>query len=172
MKNLEDFIKNNKEQISSFDLPQEHLERFEKKLYKKNTINKIYWYSLAATVLILISLSVFIRNEQLQTNDIVNTESLISLGEVSPQYKEVEEFYRKDLYRKIYELQQLNCKINPEQKEMIDEELQQLDKVYQSLQEELKQNQSDERIINAMINNYQYKIEFLELVIEQIKENC
>ncbi len=172
MSSLEEFIKNNKEQISSFDLPDGHLDRFEKKLNKKKPISKIYWYSLAAAIALLLSLSVFIRYEQSQTKEIVNTERLISLGDVSPQYKEVEEFYRQDLYRKINEFQQLNCKINPEQKEMIDDELQQLDKVYQSLREELKQNRSDERIINAMINNYQYKIEFLELVIEQIKENC
>ncbi len=172
MSSLEKFIKNNKEQISSFDLPDGHLDRFEKKLNKKKPISKTYWYSLAAAIALLLSLSVFIRYEQSQTKEIVNTERLISLGDVSPQYKEVEEFYRQDLYRKINEFQQLNCKINPEQKEMIDDELQQLDKVYQSLREELKQNRSDERIINAMINNYQYKIEFLELVIEQIKENC
>jgi hypothetical protein len=172
MSSLDEFIKSNKEQISSFDLPDGHLNRFEKKLNKKKPGSKIYWFSIAAAVVLLVSLSVFIRYEQLQTKEIINTERLISLGDVSPQYKEVEEFYRQDLYRKINEFQQLNCNINPEQKEMIDEELQQLDKVYQSLQKELKQNRSDKRIINAMINNYQYKIEFLELVIEQIKENC
>ncbi len=172
MNDLENFIKNNKEQIGSFDLPEDHLERFEKKLSKKKPIGKTYWYSLAAAVLVLISLSFFIRYKQSQKNIIVNTEKIISLGDVSPQYKEVEEFYRRDLYRKINEFDRLNCNIAPEQKAMIDNELQQLDKVYKSLQEELKQNQSDERIINAMINNYQYKIEFLELVIEQIKENC
>lgn len=172
MSKLNQFIKDNKEHISSFDLPQGHLSRFQKKLDKQKPVDKIYWYSMAAAVALLLSLSIFIRYQQKQTKEIADTKRLISLSDVSPQYKEVEEFYRQDLYRKINEFQQLNCKINQEQKEMIHNELQQLDIVYQSLQEDLKQNRQDERIINAMINNYQYKIEFLELVIEQIKENC
>lgn len=172
MKNLEDFIQNNKEQIDSFDLPDGHLERFEKKLRKKNSKSKSYWYSLAAAVLILLSLSGIIQYNQSQSRNIVNTEKIISLGDISPQYKEIEEFYRRDLYLKISEFDSLNCHIEPEQKAMVNHELQQLDQVYISLQKELNQNRSDERIINAMINNYQYKIEFLDLVIEQIKENC
>jgi len=170
--NLEDFIKNNKEEISSFDLPEGHLERFKERLPKKKPISKTYWYSLAAGIIILMSLSLFVRYEQTNRSAVINQEQIIGLGDISPQYKEVEEFYRQDLHRKINEFQHLNCKIDPDQKAMIDHELKQLDKVYQSLQEELNQNQSDERIINAMINNYQIKIEFLELVIEQIKENC
>jgi len=55
---------------------------------------------------------------------------------------------------------------------MVNQELEQLDIVYVSLQKELKINQNDTRIINAMINNYQNKIQFLELVIDQIKDNC
>ncbi len=172
MKNLENYIKKNLSEINSFDLPDGHLERFHNKLRKSKPVSRIYWYSLAAGILLLVSLSVFINYEQSQNSPVVNQEQIISLSDISPQYKEVEEFYRKDLYKKINEFQQLNCKIDPEQKEMVDRELQELDEVYRSLQKELKINRSDERIINAMINNYQYKIEFLELVIEQIKENC
>ena len=172
MKNLENYIKKNLSEINSFDLPDGHLERFQNKLRKNKPVSRIYWYSLAAGILLLVSLSVFINYEQSQNSPVVNREQIISLSDISPQYKEVEEFYRKDLYKKINEFQQLNCKIDPEQKEMVDKELKELDEVYRSLQKELKINRSDERIINAMINNHQYKIEFLELVIEQIKENC
>ena len=172
MNNLENFIKKNKNKLNSFELPENHLKRFEKKLTKKNTLGKTYWYALAASFVVLISLTIFIHERQNQQLAVVNQNKVINLSDISPQYKEVEEFYQKDLHRKINEFQQLNCKIDPEQKKMINQELHQLDVVYRSLQEELKINRSNERIINAMINNYQYKIEFLELVIEQIKENC
>jgi len=68
--------------------------------------------------------------------------------------------------------EKLNCKINDEQKYMIDKELEQLDVNYKTLQDELIKNKNDERIINAMIDNYQNKIDFLDLVINQIKQNC
>ena len=55
---------------------------------------------------------------------------------------------------------------------MISKELEQLNGSYENLQAELKINMNDERIINAMITNYQNRIHFLEQVITQIKQNC
>lgn len=174
MSNLEDFVRNNKESFNSFELPEHHLDHFRQKLNKQNRnfIGKKQWFSIAAGFIFLIMLSVFIRYQYIKTEDAINTIKLISLGDVSPKYKEVENFYKAGLNEKIDEFQNLNCKIDLEQKQMVNSELEQLDEVYFSLQKELIVNQSDKRIINAMINNYQNRIQFLELVIDQIKENC
>ncbi|OQX98086.1 MAG: hypothetical protein B6I20_11545 [Bacteroidetes bacterium 4572_117] len=171
---FEDFIKKNSGSFDSFELPDDHFERFQQKMnkQKKNTISKTYWFSIAAGFVFLIMLSVFIRYQYTQPEKVVNENTILSLGDVSPKYEEVENFYKADLDQKIDEFQKLNCKVNTEQKKMVDLELKQLDVVYNSLQKELKVNINDKRIINAMINNYQNKIQFLELVIGQIKENC
>ena len=174
MKNLEDFIRNNKESLNSFELSEGHFERFQQKINikTKNTISSTYWFSLAAGFVFLIMLSIFIRFHYLQTEKVIIENKIISLSDISPKYEEVENFYKAGLDEKINEFQKLNCKVDIEQKKMVDLELKQLDIVYISLQKELKVNGNDKRIINAMINNYQNKIQFLELVIGQIKDNC
>ncbi|MEN8119361.1 MAG: hypothetical protein ABFS35_03400 [Bacteroidota bacterium] len=174
MKNLEDFIRKNKESFNSFELSEGHFERFQQKLNKqnKNTISRTYWFSIAAGFVFLIMLSIFIRFHYLQTEKAIIENKIVSLSDISPKYEEVENFYKAGLDEKIDEFQKLDCKIDFEQKKMVDLELKQLDVVYVSLQKELKVNGNDKRIINAMINNYQNKIQFLELVIDQIKDNC
>ena len=163
MENLEDFIRNNKESLNSFELSEGHFERFQQKINvkNKNTISPTYWFSIAAGFVFLIMLSIFIRFQYLQNEKIIIETKIVSLSDISPGLDE-----------KINEFQKLNCKVDIEQKKMVDLELKQLDVVYVSLQKELKVNGNDKRIINAMINNYQNKIQFLELVIGQIKDNC
>jgi len=174
MSNLEDFIRNNKDSFNSFELSEHHFEHFQQKLskQKRNTINTKHWLSIAAGFAFLIMLTVFVRYQYIKTENAVNAITVVSLSDISPKYKEVENFYKAGLDQKINEFQKLDCKIDQEQKKMVNLELEQLDEVYFSLQKELKVNLNDKRIINAMINNYQNRIQFLELVIGQIKENC
>ena len=58
---------------------------------------------------------------------------------------------------------------NPEQKEMLMNEMKSMDSVYVSLQKELKANPNDERIINAMIEHYQTKLEVMNYIVNQLK---
>jgi hypothetical protein len=44
-----------------------------------------------------------------------------------------------------------------------------MDSVYVSLQKELKANPNDERIINAMIEHYQTKLEVMTYIVNQLK---
>ena len=48
-------------------------------------------------------------------------------------------------------------------------EMKSMDSVYVSLQKELKANPNDERIINAMIEHYQTKLEVMNYIISQLK---
>lgn len=171
MKNLDDFFKENREEFNDIELPEGHEQRFLNKLEKQKKVKPFkYWYSIAAGMA-LIGILTFFAKEQLPVS-IENGTEAISLGDVSEKYLEVEEFYKAGVNQKIEEIDKLKCKINDEQKSMIDTELMQLKTSYKMLQAELKLNRNDERIINAMITNYQNRIRFLEQVIYQIKANC
>ena len=52
---------------------------------------------------------------------------------------------------------------------MLIKEMKSMDSVYVSLQKELKANPNDERIINAMIEHYQTKIEVMHYIVNQLK---
>ncbi|MFN8257869.1 MAG: hypothetical protein U0W24_19385 [Bacteroidales bacterium] len=172
MGTLDDFVKKNAEMFDD-ELPFGHEKRFLKKLNKKGSNSGLkIWYGIAATFIFLAMLSFFGKDYVVKQQLINENPKILRLSDVSPQYQEVEEFYKAGVESKIIEFEKLNCKINDEQKQMIDNELKQLDVNYRQLQDELVKNKNDERIINAMIDNYQNKIDFLDLVINQIKENC
>ena len=67
------------------------------------------------------------------------------------------------------EIENVELKNSPEQKQMLLKEMKSMDSVYVSLQKELKANPNDERIINAMIEHYQTKVEVLNYIVNQLK---
>jgi len=94
----------------------------------------------------------------------------MTLGQVSPQYKEVESYYVHQVNLRESELLNVNLSNNPEQKQMLVNEMKSMDSVYVQLQKELKVNPNDERIINAMIQHYQTKLEVMTYIVNQLKE--
>ncbi|MGB0985391.1 MAG: hypothetical protein ACPG19_15170 [Saprospiraceae bacterium] len=88
----------------------------------------------------------------------------ISLGEVSDEYAELENYYSQQVNMNIEKLKKYNFDDN------ILEDIAELDAAFQELKRELGDTQvmSDEEIIHAMIENYQMKIDILERVLERI----
>jgi hypothetical protein len=170
MKNIEDIIRGNKDYFEGAEPSDGHFERFSTKLEircQKNAIKRsIVPYLLrAAVVTLLVTLS------SLWTWDhfIRPGSSRMTLGQVSPQYKEVENYYIHQVNMMEGEIVNVDLKNNPEQKEMLLIEMKSMDSVYVSLQKELKANPDDERIINAMIEHYQTKLEIMSYIVNQLK---
>jgi hypothetical protein len=67
------------------------------------------------------------------------------------------------------EIVNVDLKNNPVQKTMLMKEIKSMDSTYVSLQKELKANPNDERIINAMIEHYQTKLEVMTYIVNQLK---
>jgi hypothetical protein len=173
MNNLEDFFQKHKEEFDDIELSKGHEQRFLNKLgANKNSVGLKVWYGIAASFIFLAMFSFFAKDFIFKGQFEKNNQKLLQLSDISPNYHEVEEFYKAGVESRIIEFEKLNCHVNEEQKLMVDKELKQLDVNYKFLQDELVKNGKDERIINAMIDNYQNKIDFLDLVINQIKENC
>ena len=170
MKNIEEIIRNNNDFFEDAEPSKGHFERFNRKLEIMRLGNvpkkSIVPYLLrAAVVTLLVTLS------SLWTWDhfIRTGSSRMTLGEVSPQYQEVENYYLHQVTLMEGELVPVNMKNNPEQKVMLMNEMKSMDSVYVSLQKELKANPNDERIINAMIEHYQAKLEIMTYIVNQLK---
>ncbi|MCX6326359.1 MAG: hypothetical protein NT144_06880 [Bacteroidia bacterium] len=170
MKTIEEIIRNNKDFFEDREPSEGHFERFNRKLeirFQTNaTKRSIVPYLLrAAVVTLLVTLS------SLWTWDhfIRPGSSRMMLGQVSPQYKEVENYYIHQVNMMEGEIVNVDMKNNPEQKVMLMNEMKSMDSVYVSLQKELKANPDDERIINAMIEHYQTKLEVMTYIVNQLK---
>jgi hypothetical protein len=170
MKTIEEIIRKNKDFFGEAEPSKGHLERFNRKLeircQAKLTKRSIVPYLLrAAVVTLLVTLS------SLWTWDhfIRPGSNRMTLGDVSPQYKEVENYYIHQVNMMEGEIVTVDLKNNPGQKEMLINEMKSMDSVYVSLQKELKANPDDERIINAMIEHYQTKLEVMTYIVNQLK---
>ncbi len=170
MKTLEDIINSNKDFFEDAEPSAGHLERFDKKLEllsKKNAPKRsIVPYLLrAAVVTLLVTLSSLYTWDHFIRRD----NNKMALGEVSPQYKEVENYYIHQVNMIEGEIVDIDLKNNPEQKEVLFNEMKSMDSVYVSLQKELKTNPNDERIINAMIEHYQTKLDVMNYILKQLQ---
>jgi hypothetical protein len=170
MKNIEEIIRDNRNIFEDKEPIDGHLDRFnwklEKRLHSDATKRSIVPYLLrAAVVTLLVTLSSlwtwdhFIRSDK----------GTMALGDVSPQYKEVENYYVHQVNLMEGQLQSVDFGTNPEQKMMLQKELKSMDSTYVLLEKELKANPNDERIINAMIEHYQTKVEVLSFILNQLK---
>ena len=170
MKNIEEIIRSNKDFFEDAEPSDGHFERFNRKLevrFQAGAVKRsIVPYLLrAAVVTLLVTLSSlwtwdhFIRPQN----------NRMTLGQVSPQYKEVENYYIHQVNLMEGEIINVDLKNSPEQKKVLMSEMKSMDSVYVSLQKELKANPDDERIINAMIEHYQTKLEVMTYIVNQLK---
>ena len=170
MKNIEEIIRSNRDFFGDEEPSKGHVERFERKLelrfHARGAVKRsIVPYLLkAAVVTLLVTLSSlwtwdhFIRPDR----------NRMTLGDISPQYKEVENYYLHQVNLMESEIKTIDLN-NPEQKKMLEKEMKNMDSVYVQLQKDLKANPDDERIINAMIEHYQTKVEVMNYIINQLK---
>jgi len=170
MKNIEDLIRQNRDLFEDKEPSEGHFDRFSVKLEircnaKANKRSIVPYLLRAAVVTLLVTLS------SLWTWDhfIRQGSSRMTLGQVSPQYREVENYYIHQVSLMEGEIVNTELNNNPEQKEMLVRELNSMDSVYVSLQKELKANPNDERIINAMIEHYQTKLDVMTYIVSQLK---
>jgi hypothetical protein len=170
MKTIEEIIRSNKDLFEEREPSEGHFERFSVKLelrcQAKASKRSIVPYLLrAAVVTLLVTLS------SLWTWDhfIRPSNGRMTLGQVSPQYKEVENYYLHQVNMMEDEIVNVDLKNNPKQKEQLLKEMKSMDSVYVSLQKELKANPNDERIINAMIEHYQTKLDVMTYIVNQLK---
>jgi hypothetical protein len=170
MKTIDEIIRSNRDFFEDSEPSEGHAERFNRKLemrFHTDSIKRsIVPYLLkAAVVTLLISLSSlwtwdhFIRPDRNRT----------ALGDVSPQYREVENYYLHQVNLMENEIGTVALINNPEQKKILKKEMKSMDSVYVQLQKDLKTNPDDERIINAMIEHYQTKLEVMTFIVNQLK---
>jgi hypothetical protein len=170
MKTIDEIIRSNKDFFEDAEPSEGHLERFTRKLEmrfhagaRKRSI--VPYLLKAAVVTLLVTLS------SLWTWDhfIRSGRNMMTLGDVSPQYREVENYYIHQVNIMEDEIGSVNISSDPGQNQMLMTEMKSMDSVYVQLQKELKDNPDDERIINAMIEHYQTKVEVLTYIVNQLK---
>ncbi|MCD4769244.1 MAG: hypothetical protein K8R35_03655 [Bacteroidales bacterium] len=173
MNNLEEIIRKNRNSFDSFEPSEGHFERFTAKLetrmekapgYKR--VSLLPYLLRAAAVAILITLSSLWTWEHVLSPDAKK----MTLSEVSPEYRQAEQYYVRQVNLMEGEIKNIETGNNEDQPNILSNELQVMDQTYEDLKKDLKANPNDERVINAMIEHYQKKVEVMNYILEQLKE--
>lgn len=186
LKKLEEFIKDNRNDLDEATPSFKIWERLEQELdaqeeqkvvgkshlkvvssARKTTRLRVLRYakyaSIAAVGLVLLLVGGVIGSRWTATQGASLAE--VSLSDVSDEYAEVEQHYAQQVNLKIEELKKRDFD------QSILDDIAELDEAFQELKQELGKTGSfsDEEIILAMVENYQMKIEILERVLERME---
>ncbi|MBJ7879275.1 hypothetical protein [Gelidibacter salicanalis] len=164
-------------------MPAGHEARFLRKLEQELPIEKrgampnahnkgFRFMQIAASIVVLLGLTFgafqFFQKPE-AVNDTPNTTVAIkSLGDVSPGLKKVEDYYMANI-----NLELANVKLTPENKALFDSyivRLEELNKEYLRLSEELTEMGPSEPTVNALIDNLKLRLNLLYRFKDQLKE--
>ena len=169
---LKNRIQKNKD---AFDVepPEGHFERFRLKLettpVKKKWLTGRSWLEIAAVVLIILlagnqSRIYFSSNSKQEARP-------LTLSSVSPEYGEVEYYYTSAIDEGMSHWKKLQEQgmISPEEQKIMKLEMKEFDETYVRLQKDLEVNPEDERVIHAMLEVYQSKLNIITLIINKLE---
>jgi hypothetical protein len=167
MKDLDKIIQENKLDFDSFEPNEGHFDRFEQKLVGFNNKKKSFSFAYilkAAALAILVTLS----GLWIYDNFDSSPQKGIALSELSPEYNEVEMYYTHLVNQKYDEINQCQS-LDSTQKSVLVQELKEMDSMYENLKKDLTTNPTDKRVINAMIQHYQLKVEIMNQILNQLQ---
>ncbi|WP_026935323.1 hypothetical protein [Christiangramia echinicola] len=148
-----------------------HRERFFKKIDKeiespesKNKVRSL-WAPIMA-IAASFALAIFLLGGFMGPLDNAKNSELAS---ISPEMKQTQEFYTGLITK---ELNAINAEKTPETEAIINDALLQMEKLemnYENLKDDLLDSGKDNRVIHAMIQNFQQRIDLLNNVLTQIE---
>lgn len=168
MDKLEKHIRANREQFDAFEPSGGHRERFRQRLQPEpvSFLARVPYGWKAAVVLLLVALSSIMLYEQGKRIYVGRQQPI---QEILPgDYGEAQVYYTSLIRDKYSEIDRLDVS-DPEGKEILLKELDEMDHLFHSLMEDLKTHPSDERILSAVITHYQLKLEIMGQIIEQLE---
>ena len=154
------------------------LQRLELEPPSKKRHNTFLWLRVAASVVVLLGIGTYfflqksteqpIKNTVVAKEDVVNEKKGISLGDLSPDFEKIENYYVANIN---YELSQLD--VSGENKEMVDgfmERLGELDQEYGELNTELNELGPNDNTISALIQNLQLRLQLLQKLKRKLNQ--
>jgi len=169
-------------ETKKFQMKQGHEERFLSRLDAELPVRKksgIGLLKIAASILVLVGIGWFAYQQLKPTTEPIETivvdranddkkQEGISLGDLSPDLKKVENYYVANIN---YELSLLE--VSEDNKVMVDgfmDRLQELNSEYKRLNTELNQIGPNDQTISALIKNLQLRLELLHKLKEKLNE--
>ena len=167
MNKLENRIRDELKAFDSFEPAAGHMDRFAGKLgrQRKSLFSRIPYAVRVAAMVFLVAASSILVYEQ------VTQKIHGSISDLDVRMKELSEaeFYFASLIQEKHDAIDRYTSSDPEQNKILMNELETMDRMLKSLQDDLQTNPTDERIIHAMITHYELKLEVMSQIIRQLE---
>ena len=163
MDNLEKFIMENRQDFDSEVPSLEVWSKIDRQLDKQHRVVKMNrtrrLLSVAAVAAMVFLASVIGFKMGVSSSD------ARSLSDISPEHAEMERFFKDQVREKMAQL------ASYQQDGFVRADIQELDAIYEDLKKELDKSpaRNEDQVVQAMINNYQTKIDNLEQVLDRVK---
>lgn len=167
---LENFITQNKE---AFDLhePCNEVWKQVKRNAIKNRQAKFTWVKYVAAILIF-AVGFSLGNRY---NSTIKSERIAKIDnqklKEQTQLIESEYYYVTKINDRLNELEPFFAS-DPQLKHDIDIDFEELDAFYKQLKTDLNDDINNQHVIEAMIQSYKMKLDLLETLLNQLKQNC
>jgi len=168
---LERLILNNQHSFQNEEPLEGHFERFEARLQKASEPSRKFNFQAVLKIAAVVVFALLLVNQARIWLTPEKKETL-SLGSISPEYREVEFYYTNAIQLGMSQLDKLKNDglISESEQQIMLTEQKEFDQVYQKLLTDLKANPNDERVINAMLEYYQSRMNVISLIISKLKE--
>jgi len=166
---IENLVNEHRDRFDEANPSSQHRSLFEAKLkekFKKTGMFSFHKLSnLAASIgiLILCSCVTFFIYSNLKSK----TSNPINVSQTTAELKETEKYYTKQINHGLKQIETLKLS-DPKQKKAIMSDLNSMDRNYEQLKRDQKENPNDERLAHAIIEHYQVKLEAIDQIINSI----
>ncbi|UXX77990.1 hypothetical protein N7E81_11525 [Reichenbachiella carrageenanivorans] len=170
---LETFIQSHRAEFDDLEPRPTTWHKIQQELAPVQAKKEYAWlWKAAAIVFLCISVGLAIeRTMQTATNTMPVAQQ--TTKNPSAELREVEGYYTQLISQKRAEIKSVIAQKGLADVDLL-EDMEQLDQMYAKLKKDLKKNQNDERVINAMIQNLQLRVEILSKqlrVLERISKH-
>lgn len=176
--NIEKFITQNREAFDSEEPDMKVWAAIQKGMKQGKSVRMVPMYRLwqvAASIILLLGTGIgwlIYENKQLQKNAALplsaNAALTVTLDQIAPELAEAEDFYTRQIQLKSTELSRYDLKKLGLAKDY-ETELKKLNEAYDELKNDFYKTGS-ERVVEAMIQNLQYRMELLNKQLEILEK--
>jgi hypothetical protein len=168
---FEKFVHENRSRFDNLEPDIAVWNKLKDRLPKSKSFSWSLFLRRAAIVIVIFTASYF-ANELIHRFN--NDSSVLVNKNAIPGLSEAEAYYAGLVIQKMNELKPVieNC---PSLQEELNYDLSELDSVYVELKRDLKDNMANQEVIEAIIENYRFKISILEDILSELtplNEEC
>lgn len=172
--NKEDYIEKmmiqHSDELNNQEPPEGHFERFGARLREEDKLRLLNWqtvWKVAASIVFL-----FLAVNQGRMWLTPAEPQPVTLASVSPEYAEAEYFYTRSIQTGIDSWNSLAASgiVSDEENIIMQEEFKEFERRFEEIQRELEANPYDDRVIQAMLEHYQAKLNVINMIVNKLME--